>query len=117
MLSSRIEGTPATLSDLVLFEIEHHEGSYGGVHEVANHVAAMEYLLDRERSSPISLRLLREAHRILLTGVRGEQAAPGRFRDTQNWIGSPGDTIDNATYVPPPPERLQECSRSRGGAQ
>ncbi|HWO65184.1 MAG TPA: Fic family protein [Umezawaea sp.] len=109
VLSSRIEGTQATLSDLVLFEIERHEDSYGDVHEVANYVAAMEYLLDRERSSPISLWLLREAHRILLTGVRGEQAAPGQFRDSQNWIGSSGDTIDNATYVPPPPERLQEC--------
>lgn len=109
VLSSRIEGTQATLSDLVLFEIERQENSLGDVREVANYVTAMEYLLGRQRSAPLSLWLLREAHRILLTGVRGDRAMPGQFRDNQNWIGSSGDAIEHASYVPPPPERLTDC--------
>ncbi|WP_158849822.1 Fic family protein [Saccharothrix deserti] len=109
VLSSRIEGTQATLSDLVLFEIDRSDRSDGDVREVANYVSAMDYLLIDAESAPVSLFSLREAHRILLTGVRGETADPGRFRDSQNWIGSPGDPIDHASYVPPPPERLRDC--------
>lgn len=109
VLSSRIEGTQATLSDLVLFEIDQPEDSPGDVREVANYVAAMDYLLGRQRSAPMSLWLLREAHRILLTGVRGDRATPGQFRDNQNWIGSSGAAVKDASYVPPPPERLADC--------
>jgi cell filamentation protein, protein adenylyltransferase len=109
VLSSRIEGTQATLSDLVLFELDQPEDSPGDVREVANYVLAMEYLLGRQRSAPMSLWLLREAHRVLLTGVRGDRATPGQFRDNQNWIGSAGDAIKEASYIPPPPERLADC--------
>lgn len=109
VMSSRIEGTQATLSDLVLFEIERPTTPLGDVQEVANYVTAMEYLLDPQRSAPVSLWLLREAHRILLTGVRGENAMPGQYRDTQNWLGSTGASIDDASYVPPPIERLPDC--------
>ncbi|CAL9337330.1 putative protein [Actinosynnema sp. ALI-1.44] len=111
VLSSRIEGTQATLSDLVLFEIERSDRPESeDVREVANYVSAMDYLLaDAERGTAIGLWALREAHRILLTGVRGELADPGQFRSTQNWIGSPGDPVENASYVPPPPERLRDC--------
>jgi Fic family protein len=109
VLSSRIEGTQATFSDLVLFEIEHGPGLDGDVQEVANYVAATDYLLDEHRSTPLGLWVLREAHRILLTDVRGGHAGPGEFRESQNWIGGPGATIDQASYVPPPPEHLGGC--------
>lgn len=109
VLSSRIEGTRATLSDLVLFEVEPAHETVGDVQEVANYVKAMDYLLDPGQDAPIGLWLLRQAHRILMTGVRGELAAPGQFRDTQNWIGSAGGGIEDASYVPPPPEHLPQC--------
>lgn len=109
VLSSRIEGTQATLSDLVLFELERPATGPGDVHEVANYVTAMDYLLDPQRTTPVGLWLLREAHRILLTGVRGETAMPGQYRDTQNWLGSTGGDIDGASYVPPPVELLPDC--------
>lgn len=109
VLSSRIEGTQASLSDLVLFEVEQHYSQVDDVREVANYVRAMEHVLDPHRRLPVSLSLLRETHEILLTDVRGGHATPGEFRRTQNWIGSPGCLLDGATYVPPPPERLWEC--------
>jgi cell filamentation protein, protein adenylyltransferase len=109
VMSSRIEGTQATLSDLVLFEIERPATPLGDVQEVANYVTAMDYLLDPQRSVPVSPWLLREAHRILLTGTHGENAMPGQYRDTQNWLGSTGAGIDDASYVPPPVELLPDC--------
>ena len=109
VLSSRIEGTQATLSDLVLFEIAQNTDTTGDVHEVTNYVHAMDFLLDEGRMAPLGLWLLREAHRILLTGVHGDSATPGQFRDQQNWIGSAGADIHDATYVPPPPEHLSTC--------
>jgi len=110
VLSSRIEGTRASLSDLVLFEVERPNGaSDEDVREVYNYVAATEHVLDPNRRLPVSLSLLREAHRLLLTNVRGGHAMPGEFRRSQNWLGSPGATVETATYVPPPPERLWDC--------
>ncbi len=110
VLSSKIEGTQASLSDLALFEAgQPAAGGGGDVREVFNYVAAMDHVLDPQRQLPISLRLLRDAHRILLSGVRGGYATPGEFRTTQNWIGQPGAVVDTATYVPPPPERMWEC--------
>ncbi|MPY82827.1 MAG: hypothetical protein GEV00_05775 [Actinophytocola sp.] len=110
VLSSRIEGTQATLSDLVLFEVEPSHETVGDVREVANYVTAMDYLLDPGQHAPVGLWLLRQAHRVLMTGVRGEHANPGNFRDTQNWIGSAGGGIEDAFYVPPPPpEHLAQC--------
>lgn len=108
VLSSRIEGTQASLSDLVLFEVEPNRRDDTDVHEVYNYLRAVDHVMDPSRALPLSLRLLREAHEILLTGVRGGYATPGEFRQTQNWIGSPGAVIDTATFVPPPPERLWE---------
>lgn len=108
VLSSRIEGTQASLSDLVLFEAAQQDRN-DDVREVFNYVSAMDHVLSPRRQLPLSLRLLRDAHRILLTGVRGGYATPGEFRTTQNWIGPPGALLDAATYVPPPPERLWEC--------
>lgn len=109
VLSSRIEGTQASLSDLVLFEVEPQRPTVPDVKEVANYVRAVEHVLDPERRLPVSLGLLREAHQILLTGTRRGYATPGEFRRTQNWIGAPGCVLDDASYVPPPPERMWQC--------
>lgn len=108
VLSSRIEGTQASLSDLVLFEVE-PDDAISDVREVYNYLQAVDHVLAADRRLPVSLSLLREAHRILLTGTRGAHATPGEFRTSQNWIGRPGALLDTATYVPPPPERLWEC--------
>jgi Fic family protein len=111
VLSSRIEGTQASLSDLVRFEAQQRgePASTSDVREVHNYVRALSHVLDPDRELPLSIRLLRDAHRILLTGVRGGYATPGEVRRSQNWIGAPDCTLDGATYVPPPPELLWEC--------
>lgn len=109
VLSSRIEGTRASLSDLVLFEVDRPSQGHEDEREVYNYVEALEHVLAPDRRLPLSLPLLLEAHRILLTGVRGGYATPGEFRRSQNWIGPPGCTLNDATYVPPPPDRLWEC--------
>jgi len=110
VLSSRIEGTQATLSELVLYELDQGAPAAGSdVREVLNYVAAVKHVLDPQRRLPLSISLLREAHEILLSGVRGGYATPGEVRKTQNWIGPPGCVLNTATYVPPPPERLWQC--------
>ena len=109
VLSSRIEGTQASLSDLVLFEMHPDDDARGDVREVYNYLKAVDHVLNPQRRLPLSLSLLTEAHQILMTGVRGGFATPGEFRRSQNWIGEPGAVINTATYVPPPPERLWEC--------
>lgn len=109
VLSSRIEGTQASLSELVLFEVDTPKsGGSQDVREVFNYLRAIDYVLDPGRRLPLSVRLLRDAHRLLLEGVRGGYATPGDVRTSQNWIGDPGADIETATYVPPPPERLWE---------
>ena len=108
VLSSRIEGTQSSLSDLLLFEATRVE-KQGDVKEVQNYVRAMEYGLNRLNELPLSLRFIRELHGVLMEGVRGRHATPGEFRQSQNWIGSPGATLDEATFVPPPVPEMQEC--------
>jgi Fic family protein len=76
------------------------------VDEVVNYVRAMNNGLERLRTLPLSLRLMREIHEELLKGVRGEHRTPGEFRTTQNWVGPPGSTISNAVFVPPPPHEM-----------
>ncbi len=107
VLSSRIEGTQSSLSDLLLFEATRVE-KQRDVREVQNYVRAMEHGLKRLEELPLSLRLIRELHGILLEGVRGEQATPGDFRQSQNWIGPPGCTLHDATFVPPPVSEMME---------
>jgi Fic family protein len=109
VLSSRIEGTRASLSDLLLDEAEDDRPTDADVREVRNYVEALEYGLDRLRDLPLSLRLVGEIHARLMRGVRGERATPGEFRRSQNWIGPAGSTPATAAYVPPPPDRLMEC--------
>ena len=109
VLSSQIEGTQSSLSDLLLFENEAAPSvPIDDVREVANYVAAMQHGLQRLREDfPLSLRLIREIHGILLRDGRGGDQTPGEFRRSQNWIA--GTRPGNAAYVPPPPERLMEC--------
>jgi Fic family protein len=78
------------------------------VEEVVNYVRAMENGLQRLETLPVSIRLIREMHAVILAGVRGRDLQPGELRTTQNWIGSAGATIDTATFVPPPPEELAD---------
>jgi cell filamentation protein, protein adenylyltransferase len=109
VLSSRIEGTKASLSDLLLDEVEAATPSgVDDVEEVRNYVVAMEYGLERLKKLPLSLRLVREIHARLMKGVRGQRATAGEFRRSQNWIGPAGSTPQDAPYVPPPPEHLDE---------
>ncbi|HVR99491.1 MAG TPA: Fic family protein [Thermoanaerobaculia bacterium] len=109
VLSSRIEGTRASLSDLLLDEVETDRAADADVREVRNYVAALEYGLERLRELPLSLRLVRELHERLMQGVRGDRATPGEFRRSQNWIGPAGSTPATAAYVPPPPDPMLEC--------
>lgn len=105
--SSRIEGTQATLAELLATDAGViPERSPEDLREVGNYVTALEHGLKRLESLPLSLRLVRELHEKLMTGVRGSHATPGHFRRTQNWIGRPGCTLADASYVPPPPADL-----------
>jgi Fic family protein len=108
VLSSRIEGTQSSLSDLLLFEATQVE-KRRDVREVQNYVRAMEYGLKRLVELPLGLRFIRELHSVLMEGVRGGQATPGEFRQSQNWIGSAGATLNEATFKPPPVPEMQEC--------
>ena len=110
VLSSRIEGTQATLGELLAAEAGVVvERSPADLREVANYVVALEEGLESLRDLPLSLRLVRELHGKLMHGVRGDAATPGEFRRSQNWIGPPGCTLTDAVYVPPPADRLMEC--------
>lgn len=108
VLSSQIEGTQASLIDVLAFEAG-AEGEFPvDVGEVVNYVGAMNYGLTRLSELPLSLNLIREIHRELMRGVRGQNRDPGQFRRTQNWIGPERSTLVTATYVPPPPQLLME---------
>lgn len=108
VLSSQIEGTQSSLSDLLLFELEEAPGvPLDDVTEVSSYVSALEHGLSRIRDGfPLSNRLLREIHGILLAAGRGSEKTPGEFRRSQTWIG--GTRPGNAAFVPPPPDRVDE---------
>jgi Fic family protein len=111
ILSSRIEGTVTTPEQLVLLEAAEGAGEAQpadqDTREVLNYIRAMQHGLERLRELPVSLRLIREVHRVLLQDVRGDRERPGEFRTAQNWIGRPGDPVHAARFVPPPaPEML-----------
>lgn len=107
VLSSQIEGTQASLIDVIAFEQQAlAPGRPQDVAEVVNYIAAMNYGLSRLRDLPVSLRLVREIHGLLLDGVRGSEFRPGEFRQSQNWIGAPGCTLQTARFVPPPPAEM-----------
>ena len=110
VLSSKIEGTQASLSDLLFFEASKPSTPKPpDVREVANYVTALEYGLGRLKDLPVSLRLIREMHERLMHGVRGEYMTPGEFRRSQNWIGPPGCLLMDAVFVPPPVEEMKEA--------
>ena len=109
VLSSQIEGTQATLTDLLQFEGGEETKPAPDVEEVCNYVEALKYAraqLASKKGLPLSVRLLNETHKRLMRGVRGEHKAPGQIRRTQNWLG--GSRPGNAAFVPPPPEALPE---------
>jgi len=114
--SSRIEGTQAGAADLYAWEAGQLElpgltssATPDDVHEVLNYERALMYGIKRLAALPLGLRFVRELHERLLDGVRGGQAAPGRFRTTQNWISGEGMGIEAARYVPPPLPEMREC--------
>jgi Fic family protein len=110
VLSSRIEGTQTSLQELYTYEARQLPlFENPDAHEVHNYVKALDYGLERLDTLPMSQRLIRELHAQLMQGVRGEYATPGELRRSQNWIGSPGATIEAATYIPPPVEEMKVC--------
>jgi Fic family protein len=113
VLSSKIEGTQASLSDVVLLEagLPSARGAEGDVREVLNYARALEFALHPQGQLPVSLRLIRQLHEILMTGVRGAVPGktPGEFRRSQNWIGPPGCSLEEATFIPPREEEMNQA--------
>ncbi|MBY0281096.1 MAG: Fic family protein [Alphaproteobacteria bacterium] len=110
VLSSKIEGTQTTLGEILAQDAGAHVARHpDDLQEVHNYILALDYGLERLKEFPLSLRLMRKIHEKLMQGVRGSHATPGEFRRSQNWIGSPGCTLDTAKYVPPAPDQLMEC--------
>ncbi len=109
--SSRIEGTQASLSDV--FEANATDAvPSADLQEVRNYIAAVEHGIARLADLPLSMRLLRECHSVLMSGVRGAEKTPGELRHSQNWIGAASATIESAAFVPPPPEDLAAALQS-----
>ena len=110
VLSSQIEGTQSSLEDVLQFEVDAKGADVPkDVEEVVNYVRAMNFGIQRLEKLPLSLRLIREIHAELLKGTRGAHRTPGEFRRTQNWIGSAGANLANATFVPPPVPEMKEA--------
>lgn len=112
VLSSRIEGTRASISDVLIDELGGQRVGMkpsDDVDEVRNYIVALEHGIARLPKLPLSLRLVREIHAKLMKGVRGDKATPGEFRKSQNWIGAPGSTPATAAYVPPPVKEMHAC--------
>ena len=111
VLSSQIEGTEASLEDVLEYESESRPKALpNDVGEVVNYVRAMNYGLERLNELPLSLRLIKEIHAELMKDVRGQDKTPGEVRKTQNWIGTKGCTLNNARFIPPPPHEMMQAS-------
>lgn len=102
VLSSQIEGTQASLVDLLEYESKSVKNVHKDITEVVNYINAINYGLNRLETLPLSLRLIKEIHLRLLENTRGSNRNPGEFRRSQNWIGAPGCTLQDAAFVPPP---------------
>jgi Fic family protein len=111
VFSSQIEGTRTSFQELLSYEARQLSlfGDLQDAHEVQNYVKALDYGLERLETLPLSLRLIREIHGVLMQGVRGETMTPGEVRRSQNWIGRPGATLNQARYVPPPVKEMHDC--------
>ncbi len=107
LLSSQIEGTQATLDDVLDPKITENKNK--DVADVLNYIKASQYALTRLEELPISSRLIKETHKILMKNVRGDERNPGEFRRTQNWIGPAGSTLKTASYIPPNPEDMTQA--------
>jgi cell filamentation protein, protein adenylyltransferase len=113
VLSSKIEGTLATLGEVLAKDAGLQVLSKPeDLQEVHNYILALDYGLNRLKEFPLSIRLIKEIHQILMQGVRGSHATPGEFRKSQNWIGRAGCTLNTAKFVPPTPEELMDCMGS-----
>ena len=110
VLSSKIEGTQTSVGQLLRFEADDPAEALpeGDLLEVVNYTRALDHALSALDRLPLSLRLLRETHAILMAGVRGEAMTPGEFRRSQNWIGPPGSTLTTARFVPPPVDAMND---------
>ena len=106
LLSSQIEGTQATLEDVLDPRIEANTNR--DVADVINYIKATEFAVKRLKELPLCNRLIKETHAVLMSGVRGYEKSPGEFRTSQNWIGGQGSTLKNASYIPPSPEDMLE---------
>ena len=109
VLSSQIEGTQASLEDVLEYEVNTRRRLPADVAETYNYVEALNAGLARLNELPLCNRLFREIHGILMQGVRGQEKSPGEFRASQNWIGPPGSSLSTATYVPPPPYEMTQA--------
>ncbi len=107
LMSSQIEGTQATLEDILDPLIDANANRH--VADVINYIKAMEFAIRRLQELPLCNRLIRETHAVLMEGVRGQEKNPGEFRRSQNWIGGGGDTLKNARYIPPAPADMNEA--------
>ncbi len=112
VLSSKIEGTQATLEEVLAFEgadqAPKEEFKQNDIVEIMNYRRAMDYAIDELKTRPMNLNLINRIHHILLDSVRGKDKARGEFRKIQNWIGKPGSTMENATYLPPEPLKVPD---------
>jgi len=111
VLSSQIEGTRTSFEEFLTYEAGQLSlfGDPQDAREIHNYVRALDYGLERLKTLPLSLRLIREIHGILLQGIRGESMTPGEVRRSQNWIGRPGATLEQARFVPPPVKEMHDC--------
>jgi len=107
ILSSRIEGTVANQQELLFADVDRKKTPAENVREVANYVDALDFSLRQLEKLPVCLRLIQDAHRRLMQGVRGQEQRPGEFRDIQNYVGKPGG-FGNARYIPPPVPQMKE---------
>ena len=107
LLSSQIEGTQATLDDVLDPLLD--ENANRNVADVINYIKASEFAIKRLQELPLCNRLIKETHAVLMEGVRGQEKNPGEFRYSQNWIGGQGSTLKNARYIPPNPEDMKEA--------
>lgn len=107
LLSSQIEGTQATLDDVLNPMLD--ENVNRNVADVINYIKATEFAIKRLQELPLCNRLLKETHAVLMQGVRGQEKGPGEFRTSQNWIGGIGSTLSNARYIPPSPDDMQDA--------
>lgn len=107
LMSSQIEGTQATLEDVLDPMIEANTNR--NVADVVNYIKATEFAIKRLHELPLCNRLIKETHAVLMEGVRGQEKSPGEFRRSQNWIGGQGSTLKNARYIPPSPDDMIEA--------